>query len=346
MKPDMLKSEKKVKQTFEKFLHTYFTERDHAALIAMLHPSICAIGTGADEVADSYEKLTALFARDIAQCPSPINYKIISSHVIFSADSSAIIMAVISLNGTINQLPFTIPNVRATFIITKSNGQWLFQHIHFSQEQSNLDTGEAFPVHELEEKNKILQQLVAERTRDLSKALAEIELTASTDKLTGVYNRRKFDDLLDYEIRQANRLHKPLSLAIADIDHFKIINDTYGHLMGDKMLKIISRLMQKSIKSTDILARWGGEEFVFLFPDTEMTNTMLVIERLRETIFSHENAYNINMSVSFGVAEYILEENIDSFLKRADQALYAAKTLGRNRVALAGRDAPIKRPIE
>ena len=176
--------------------------------------------------------------------------------------------------------------------------------------------------------------------------IRQIKEEATIDSLTGIYNRRKFDDLLDYEIRQANKLQKSLSLVVADIDHFKIINDTYGHLMGDKMLKIVSRLMQKSIKSTDILARWGGEEFVFLFPDTEMDNTLLVIERLREMIFSHENAYNINMSVSFGVAEYTFGESIDSFLKKADQALYMAKALGRNRVALAEKRPTIKRPTE
>jgi diguanylate cyclase (GGDEF)-like protein len=160
---------------------------------------------------------------------------------------------------------------------------------------------------------------------------------ANTDHLTRLYNRYKGWEVLEYELARARRYQRPLSIIIMDIDSFKNINDTYGHLAGDHILKAVARIARETVRSVDNLIRWGGEEFVVMLPDTELREALHVAERLREAIAETSieilNAA-LNITVSLGVAQR--DENtpdLETLLARADQAMYIAKYLGRNRVA-------------
>jgi diguanylate cyclase (GGDEF)-like protein len=159
-----------------------------------------------------------------------------------------------------------------------------------------------------------------------------IHKRATIDNLTEIYNRQYFNDLFDQEISRAERYHRHLSLIIFDIDHFKHINDTFGHLTGDSILQELATLMQSRIRESDILARWGGEEFVLLVLETDRTISHALAEKFRASIAAHTFSQDQRITCSFGVTTYITGEGGTDFLNRADQALYEAKETGRNRV--------------
>lgn len=160
----------------------------------------------------------------------------------------------------------------------------------------------------------------------------DLEKLASTDNLTGIYNRHKFEELFKIELDRVARYKHPLTLIMFDIDHFKNVNDTYGHDVGDEVLKNIVNVVRKNIRNTDIFVRWGGEEFIILCPETETQKATNFAEKLRSAIETTLFAQAGNITCSFGVTSYIDKEIDDSFLKRVDNALYKAKNEGRNRV--------------
>ncbi len=152
------------------------------------------------------------------------------------------------------------------------------------------------------------------------------------DGLTNVYNRNKFDETLKNEIKNVQRYDHALSIAILDIDKFKDFNDTYGHLVGDEVLITMAQTVNASVRETDTFARWGGEEFVIIFKNTNSKIAKIVSDKLREKIQDNEHPMAGKITVSFGVTEYKDGDTIESILKRCDDALYIAKNNGRNRV--------------
>ncbi|MCC6347203.1 MAG: PAS domain S-box protein, partial [Nitrospirales bacterium] len=148
---------------------------------------------------------------------------------------------------------------------------------------------------------------------------------AERDPLTDIYNRRKFFDLLRGGVEQARRYGRPLSLLLFDIDHFKQVNDTYGHDRGDVVLKTLARVVEKSIRKADIFARYGGEEFTLFAPETALQGALDLAEKIRQTIESHSFSQAGGITVSIGVTELEEGDSMDSLVRRADSALYLAK---------------------
>lgn len=166
----------------------------------------------------------------------------------------------------------------------------------------------------------------------LHQTLRELETLASTDRLTGAWNRHYFEQIVTGEIARSYRYRKPLSLIFLDIDHFKRINDRHGHQAGDAILREVTRLIRENIRNSDLLIRWGGEEFTVLAPVTCLGNALALAEKLRVKIAAHEFPIAGRITISLGVAEYQVDETLENWLRRADQALYAAKHKGRNQV--------------
>ncbi|MEI6451669.1 MAG: GGDEF domain-containing protein [Actinomycetes bacterium] len=164
----------------------------------------------------------------------------------------------------------------------------------------------------------------------------QLEKLATTDALTDAFNRRKFNELTLAELERVRRYGRPLSLFILDIDHFKRVNDTYGHEAGDQVLVTLAGLLRAGIRATDSLARWGGEEFVVLSPGVTADGEAHLAERLRAAAAAHDHASVGTVTASFGVAEHSPGETPDELFARADRALYRAKDGGRNRVEVAG----------
>ncbi|MBB5049286.1 diguanylate cyclase (GGDEF)-like protein [Rhodopseudomonas rhenobacensis] len=178
-------------------------------------------------------------------------------------------------------------------------------------------------------------EIQLDRRLELEDLARTLDLRASTDALTGSYNRFKFNAELSVQIARARRYGVPLALVLYDVDRFKTINDTYGHPAGDEVLRRLSEITELRIRSTDTHARWGGEEFVILTPDSTAAMAHLLAELLRGTI-EHAGFGEVGqITCSFGVTEFAKDDTEQSFLARADHALYRAKRLGRNRVEVA-----------
>jgi len=160
----------------------------------------------------------------------------------------------------------------------------------------------------------------------------ENEKKAYTDGLTGVFNRNKFNELIDSEIKNSKRTHVPLSIAILDIDKFKDFNDSYGHLIGDEILIMIAQYVKSYLRITDVFARWGGEEFVILFRGIDADKAKKVAEKIRENISQLKHPIAGHVTASFGVTELKDNDTLETMFERCDKALYTAKNNGRNRV--------------
>ena len=173
----------------------------------------------------------------------------------------------------------------------------------------------------------------------LRKANAELQRLALTDRLTGIWNRAYFEEAVATEIARAARVKAPVSLLMLDIDHFKAINDTYGHLVGDRILIELTRRLAQHLREVDVLARWGGEEFVILMPHCGASETRGTAERLRALVADRAFPEVGALTVSIGAAEYQRHESDNAWIKRTDDALYAAKAGGRNRVCLSAWEA-------
>jgi len=164
--------------------------------------------------------------------------------------------------------------------------------------------------------------------------ILELEKLSATDRLTGAWNRAHFDKTLMIELSRSTRYLQPLALIFFDIDHFKRINDTYGHAVGDIVLCELVKVVRDNIRSSDMLFRWGGEEFVILAPSTSYRSAASLAETLRAKIEQHAIETAGHITISLGVAEHVSGQSENACLQRADAAMYAAKNGGRNRVVV------------
>lgn len=168
----------------------------------------------------------------------------------------------------------------------------------------------------------------------------QYERAAMFDGLTGIHNRRWLDETLHRMVDRHSRGGGELSLALIDIDHFKSFNDTYGHSAGDHVLTVVATTLAANLRPTDLVARFGGEEFVIIFPDTELEAAAVASERVRESVATEELVTEDgvelpSVTISMGVAQLILGQTVPGLLKTADSAMYRAKAAGRNRVLVA-----------
>lgn len=183
--------------------------------------------------------------------------------------------------------------------------------------------------------NDELERRVSERTAELTVANTELERLAISDALTGAFNRRRFMEIADRELVRARRYDRPLALVLWDLDHFKRINDGYGHLVGDGVLCEATRRARGVLRDSDALARYGGEEFLVLLPETSGLAAAALAERIRAALAGEPLMTDrgpVSMSASFGVTERRDGDSVQTLIERADRALYRAKEEGRNRV--------------
>ena len=185
-----------------------------------------------------------------------------------------------------------------------------------------------------EMRNK-LEALVDERTEELRLKSLELERQATHDKLTGLFNRRYVDDYLQREIDSSRRHNRPLTIALADIDHFKRVNDSHSHLIGDKVLCRMSDILVNRCRKTDVVARYGGEEFLLCFPDTSAEFAEQICSQIRRAVEKtdwSDIGEGIRLTISFGIAEIGNDSRRTTILNDADTRLYQAKHKGRNRI--------------
>ncbi len=223
-------------------------------------------------------------------------------------------------------------------------------HVHFNRTHStSQDTGED---NSLEHERKLAESAASLLSLSIANARLRESLLqqAIRDPLTGLFNRRYFDESIAREVARAFRAKKPLSIVMADIDHFKKFNDRFGHAAGDEVLKAVSRCIKSSVRASDIVCRYGGEEFIVALQDANLPDAVNRAEQIRKTISStpldFEGKTLGHVTMSFGVSEYPIHgEQPERFIKEADMALYEAKKEGRNRViAASSPGAPVGSP--
>jgi len=167
----------------------------------------------------------------------------------------------------------------------------------------------------------------------IEQRMLEQQRLALLDSLTQLPNRNAYEQRLAYEFERWQRYQRPLVLAVCDLDHFKLINDNFGHLAGDKVLRIIAKTLRKRLRKTDFVARFGGEEFVILMPETEQQEAQQTLEAIREAVAAspfHFRDKPVAVTLSIGIAAFSNGVTSDDIFERADTALYQAKQGGRN----------------
>ena len=185
-----------------------------------------------------------------------------------------------------------------------------------------------------------LREKLADKNQQLQLALNKIEELAVTDELTGLYNRRYLMRMLEQQRAMSNREGSPFVIAFIDLDNFKQVNDQHGHLIGDQVLKQFSILLQESVREVDLVARFGGEEFVLLLNGVELATARLVVERIRSLVERMRfSEHQLQTTTSIGITQYRDTESIEQLIQRADHLLYVAKDNGRNRVESVAEQA-------
>jgi diguanylate cyclase (GGDEF)-like protein/PAS domain S-box-containing protein len=195
-------------------------------------------------------------------------------------------------------------------------------------------------LEELERRNHSLEALVDERTRELSRVNQQLQVQleenrklAETDALTSVANRYRLEKILPQACDRAKRFRQPLSLIAMDIDDFKIINDHYGHALGDAALVQVVESVKRCVREGDLLARWGGDEFIVILPDTSLAEARQLAEKIRHGLENLQPVGDFQITMSFGVVQRFDEEQQTGLMARADQALYRSKIAGKNMIS-------------
>lgn len=176
-----------------------------------------------------------------------------------------------------------------------------------------------------------------EMKQTIDKNIEKLQYNNSYDFLTKIFNRKTYLELTEEIFELSKRQNEPFSILLIDIDHFKRINDTYGHLIGDEVLKSVSSNISKLLRKSDILGRYGGEEFIVTLPNTKLDNAKTIAEKINKYIYDNHyvnETYNFQLSVSVGIAQIKKETNLTDLIHKADEALYKAKNSGRNRVVV------------
>jgi diguanylate cyclase len=193
--------------------------------------------------------------------------------------------------------------------------------------------------------NRQLEEEINRRIK-LEAALKEM---AATDPLTGLYNRREYDMLFQHEMERANRLNTPLSVGIIDLDHFKQVNDTYGHAAGDEVLKRTARLFRENLRTMDVVGRWGGEEFIIMLPEIAIDQAQMTCNRLLTALAATDidvGSASIKITATIGITQLLPGDKMDEIISRADEALYKGKEAGRNRVEINSVLMQARQPFE
>lgn len=317
---------------FEEYMHYYLTERNLDRICEITASEVTSFGTGRDEKIWGKSDFIKFYKRDIETVPEAISYVIKDHHMYMPTDGVVVSQTILDLHPTIEGYEVTLRDIRQTLVFGfEEDGRPIISHVHTSFPTDLHDDEESYPLKEIQAVSEVVNRLVNEKTDDLKQAYHELEQAVVRDSLTGLFNRNKFDDVFSHETLRSNRYHSPFSLIFCDIDHFKHINDTYGHLRGDEVLKVLANCITNYTRETDLPSRWGGEEFAILLPETGLEESYRIAEVIRKAFANLVIIEGETITISLGVAVFHPGDCPENLFERADRALYRAKQSGRNR---------------
>ncbi len=328
-----------IRGLFEEYIERYASRDDQLTG----HFSECFSGYtgGGDFLVTDRQAWVKITRQDFSQIKERLRIEMLDMSMQDLSDSVVVVTAFFHIHLPMPDHVLSRETARLVLIFRLEGDHWKIVHSGISIPYSLVQEGEVYPVKSLQERNDYLESLVEQRTRALEEANFKLELLSNTDGLTGIANRRSFDMALEEEWNRARRADIPLALIMLDVDHFKLFNDHYGHLAGDDCLRSLTQVLLKEVRrSGELVARFGGEEFVVLMPDSSVQAAVDAAQRIQAAVrvlgLIHAETVSGVVSFSFGVASLkpSSEHVPDDLVRQADLALYRAKALGRNRIEL------------
>ena len=329
-----------IRTLFEEYIEMY-ASRDER-LTARFSENFSGYAGGGHVLVKDRQEWATVTRQDFSQIKERVRIEMLDISMQDLSDSVVMVTAFFHIHLPMPDHILSRETARLVLAFRLECDDWKIVHSGISIPYHLVQDGEVYPVKGLQERNDYLETLVEHRTRALEEANFKLELLSNTDGLTGIGNRRRFDIELDEEWNRARRTDIPLALIMLDVDHFKHFNDHYGHLAGDDCLRSLTQVLLKEVRrSGELVARFGGEEFVVLMPDSNVQAALETAQRIQRAVrtlalIHAETAPGI-VSFSFGVAS--LKPSPlhvpDELVRQADLALYRAKAMGRDRIELA-----------
>ncbi len=325
MTPKLQTQLAKFESAFNNFLYSYLIRRDFSAYEEMFVEESCGFGTGIDEVFSNKTENLELTKRDLDSVPNPVKYTIQHKVIKLIDQHNAIVAAILDLETEIMGQKVKFNNFRMLITLHEKEDTIKFAGLHFSFPTDVHGEGEAYPLKELEDRAHVLSRMVEEKTKSLQEAYKELETIIDTDNVSGLFSRYYFEKSINAEWERFNRFSRSYSLVMMDIDQFKHINDTYGHIVGDEVLLIIGKVIQQQLRPSDVAARWGGDEFILLLPETSSDGALRVAQRINNQLARQDWPTKKPIVVSFGISSINPGELPEDVFQRTDSALYQAK---------------------
>ena len=326
----------------DEHFETYFGERALEKTLSQYHPQAVGLGSGRGEFGRHPEELREIIARDLAGYPRRIDYRVRESDLFRASEDIVISQSLMDFGLETDTHRMTLRDARHTLVWQvppreSSRGAPRIVHVHVSFPTDLHGDEEPYPLKELEEISRMVDEMIADRTRGLMSSYQKLEQMVVRDRLTGMFNRVRLNEALDAELRRANRYNSVFSLLFIDLDRFKRVNDRFGHLAGDEILKEVAGEIEANVRETDTAGRWGGEEFLIILPETSAEQARPIADKLR-TLFADRSFHfareDISLTLSAGIASFRPGDDSHSMFERADEALYQAKEQGRNRTII------------
>ena len=308
------------------------TSKDIKASKKLLAKGYTSFGTGTDEIILDLGKAFAFLEREYGQADREIKYETELLTCREISDSLCLLMVLITQKVLVLGQEEVSGPARYSVFMRQERKVWKILHLHTSFPWGVQKEDEAYRITQLEEKNKLLREAVYVKTKQHEKALLDLSNLATIDKLTGAVNRFRFEEVVEQELKRVQRYGDDVSLLLVDIDQYKQVNDSFGHLAGDRVLKQFVEIIQVQLRETDMLARWGGDEFAVLLPKQSLEMARKVAGRIRRVVTKHDFNIPLKLTASVGVSQYKEGESFDDWLKRAGDLLYLAKETGRDKV--------------
>jgi diguanylate cyclase (GGDEF)-like protein len=317
---------------FDAYITAYLTERDLNKTASLFAESFLGFGTGLAERTYTKTEAMLLYQQDIESAPNPIAVSFHQKQFLLLDADNALVAAELDMKTVILEQRVKFNNLRLLLVMHRNQDTVAIVGMHLSFPTDVHGDDESFPLKELEERAHLLREMVEKRTKSLKQAYDELSDLINRDRLTKVASRHYFEEALLNEQRRFKNFQRNYALILLDIDDFKQINDTNGHLIGDDILKTVAATISNIARKTDVVARWGGDEFVILLPETGVDTAYELAEAMRQAVENGDYPITLAITLSIGISGSRADGHARNVFKLVDDAMYRAKKTGKNQI--------------
>jgi len=317
---------------FDQYINAYLTERDWSKTAVLFGEHFCGFGTGLAEKCYTRGDGLLLYQQDIESAPNPIQVRFHKKQFQLIDPDNALVVAELDMETEILEQTVKFNNLRLLMVMHRVDNKVGIVGMHLSFPTDVHEDEESFPLKELEERAHLFRKMVDQQTKSLKQAYDELTDLINRDRLTQLSSRHYFEEALLNEQTRFQNFKRNYTLMLMDIDDFKSINDQYGHESGDEILISVAVIIQKIARKTDIVARWGGDEFVILMPETELDQALNIGEAIRTAVQNSSYAVVAEITLSIGIGCSRGSWQDQSLFKIVDAAMYEAKKTGKNQI--------------